>query len=137
MVIRSKTITKRERDCLVFIRDRLGNDFPVRLHELATYLKIKPPTALAVTKRLKNKGMVESRDGMIILTQKGNEASECILLVHRTFESLFFQSGISKEDACQEAGEIDFLIPEENAKRVLNRIDNPPSCPHGRPIIIR
>ena len=134
MVSLTNIVTKRERDCLVLLKEESVGEFPLRLHEIASIMKIKPPTALNVIKRLRIKGLVESRDGMVVLTDNGNNVTRKILMVHRTFESLFCQSGISKKNACLEAGEIDFLIPEENARMVLKRIDNPEACPHGKPI---
>lgn len=134
MVILTNDVTKRERDCLVFLKEESGGGFPKRLHEIADSMGVKPPTALNIVKRLRVKGLVESRDGMVVLTERGNDITRKILMVHRTFESLFCQSGISRNSACLEAGEIDFLIPEENARMVLKRIDSPESCPHGKPI---
>lgn len=130
----TNTITKRERDCLVCIKEESRAGFPMRLHEIATLMKVKSPTALNIVRRLESKGLVESSSGMVILTDNGESAVNEILLVHRTFESLFCQSGITTQNACKEASEIDFLIPEENARMVLKRIDNPKVCPHGKPI---
>lgn len=130
----TNSITKRERDCLVQIKENSLKGFPVRLHEIASFMEIKSPTALNIIRRLQAKGYVDSKDGMVILTDPGNEIAGKILLVHRTFESLFCQSGISKANACREASEIDFLIPVKNARLVLKRIDNPKVCPHGKPI---
>lgn len=135
MVRDTNSITKRERDCLVSIKERSETDFPMRLHEVASIMRIKPPTALNVVNRLKGKGLLESKGGMIVLTETGDSLTKSILMVHRTFESLFCQSGVSKGMACNEAGEIDFLIPEENASLVLKRIDSPSRCPHGKPIL--
>lgn len=134
MVSEANTITKRERDCLVFLKENSLQGFPLRLHEIASMMGVKPPTALNIIKRLKKKGLVDSKDGMIILTGEGLEVTGRILLVHRTFESLFCQSGISKKSACMEAGEIDFLIHENDARMILKRIDSPKVCPHGKPI---
>lgn len=134
MVTITNSVTKRERDCLIFLKEEADSDFPLRLHQIAESMEVKSPTALNIIKRLKTKGYVESRDGMVVLTDTGNNLARKILLVHRTFEALFCQSGVSKAKACLEAGEIDFLIPEENAKLILKRIDNPSSCPHGKPI---
>lgn len=134
MVTFTNVVTKRERDCLVGLKEESRDGFPMRLHELAEILDVKPPTALNIIRRLRDKGMVDSRDGMVLLTEKGRDVTRRILTVHRTFEALFCQSGISKKNACLEAGEIDFLIPEENAVKVLSRIDNPAMCPHGKPI---
>lgn len=130
----ANAITKRERDCLVFIEEYTGKGFPIRLHEIASTMKVKSPTAFNVIKRLEEKGLAESRNGMVKLTTAGKEAARKILIVHRTFESLFCQSGIPVEKACEEASDIDFLIPENNARKVLKRIDNPKVCPHGKPI---
>lgn len=128
-------VTKRERDCLVSLKEDSSRDFPMRLHEIASIMKVKPPTALNVVKRLRDKGLVEARDGMVLLTEKGNEVTKGILMVHRTYEALFCQSGRPNSNACMEASEIDFIIPKENAKLILKRIDNPATCPHGKPIM--
>lgn len=135
MVTLTNIVTKRERDCLVILKEEADGDFPVRLHQIAENLSVTSPTALNIIKRLKGKGLVESQDGMVLLTKLGDELTKKILLVHRTFESLFCQSGITKKNACEEAGEIDFLIMPENAELVLKRIDSPISCPHGKPIM--
>ncbi len=135
MVSLTNLVTKRERDCLVYLKEEADSEFPMRLHQVADSLNVKPPTALNIVKRLRMKGYVESRDGMVVLTPIGDELAKKILLVHRTFESLFCQSGVPKKDACQDAGDIDFLIPPESARLVLKRIDNPRSCPHGKPIV--
>ncbi len=135
MVSLTNLVTKRERDCLVLLKEESDGEFPVRLHQVAESLSVKPPTALNIIKRLRMKGFAESRDGMVVLTPEGDELAKKILLVHRTFESLFCQSGVSKKNACEDAGDIDFLIPPESARLILKRIDNPSSCPHGKPIV--
>ena len=130
----TNNVSKRERDCLILLKEESRGDFPMRLHEIASTMHIKPPSALNIIRRLKTKGFVEAQDGMIKLTDLGDRLSKSILMVHRTFESLFCQSGVTESRACREAGEIDFLINSENAMKVLKRIDNPASCPHGKPI---
>lgn len=134
MTTLTNSVSKRERDCLVLLMEESQGDFPMRLHEIASIMHIKPPTALNVIKRLKSKGFVEAQDGMVKLTEMGDSLSRTILMVHRTFESLFCQSGVPESRACEEAGEIDFLINSDNAMKVLKRIDSPVSCPHGKPI---
>ncbi|MCL4332374.1 MAG: metal-dependent transcriptional regulator [Candidatus Thermoplasmatota archaeon] len=134
MVGVANSVTKRERDCLVNLKEKTRAGFPLRLHEIADAMEVKPPTALGIVRRLASKGYAESKGGMVILTESGSARARSILLVHRTFESLFCQSGISSSIACREAGEIDFLIPEKNARLILKRIDSPKVCPHGKPI---
>ncbi len=130
----TNVVSKRERDCLVLLKEQSSGDFPMRLHEIASTMNIKPPTALNLIRRLKSKGYVETQDGMVKLSDSGDEISSTIIMVHRTFESLFCQSGVSETKACMEAREIDFLITSDNARKVLKRINNPPLCPHGKPI---
>lgn len=136
MTLTSNSVTKRERDFLISIHEESesGDDFPLRLHEVARMLNVKPPTALNVVNRLRVKGLLDSKEGMIVLTEKGHDVTKSILMVHRTFESLFCQSGIPESSACSEASEIDYIIPEDNAAKVLERIDSPSECPHGKPI---
>lgn len=128
------SITKRERDCLVSIRTSRNEGFPMKLHEIAEHMGIKPPTALNVVRRLKDKGFVDAKEGMIQLTEAGENEARMILMVHRTMESLLYQSGVPAESACEEAGEIDFIIPALDAEKILRRIDSPSACPHGKAI---
>ncbi|MEM0127863.1 MAG: metal-dependent transcriptional regulator [Thermoplasmatales archaeon] len=127
-------ITKRERDCLVTLAENARKDFPLRLHEIASVLKIKPPTALGILRRLEKKGLTESKDGMVHLTVRGNKEASDILLIHRTVETLLCQSGLSESDACREASKVDFILSERDAELILGRIGFPKNCPHGKPI---
>ena len=56
----TNTVTKRERDCLIMLEEDSQNGFPMRLHQIASTLGIKPPTALNVIKRLEEKGLAKS-----------------------------------------------------------------------------
>jgi DtxR family Mn-dependent transcriptional regulator len=106
----------------------------MRLHQIAQTLRVKPPTALNVIRRLERKGLAESKDGMVILTESGDKVAKSILLVHRTYESLLCQSGVSENSACSEAAEVDYIIPAGNARLILKKIGSPKLCPHGKPI---
>ncbi|MGC8561589.1 MAG: metal-dependent transcriptional regulator [Thermoplasmata archaeon] len=130
----ANTVTRRERDCLVMLEEDAHGDFPIRLHEIAVTLNVKPPTALNVVRRLERKGLAESKDGMVILTDSGEKVAKSILLVHRTYESLLCQSGVPANSACKEAAEVDYIIPADDAKLILKKIGSPKSCPHGKPI---
>ena len=134
MELSANNVSKRERDCLVYLKEDSIHGFPMRLHEIATLLRVKPPTALNIIRRLEQKKLAEARDGMVLLTEEGDQVVKRILLVHRTYESLFCQSGESEDSACAEAAEVDYLISEDNAKMVLRKIGNPKVCPHGKPI---
>lgn len=134
MTIKENYLTKRERDCMVSIREKGMEDFPLRLNELASILKISSPTALNILRRLEVKGMIASSRGMIKLTEKGLKSVDMILKIHRVYESLFCQSGVSENTACNEASMVDYLTGEQTAEMVLHRIGDPKICPHGKPI---
>ena len=134
MTIKENYLTKRERDCMVSIREKGMEDFPLRLNELAGILKISSPTALNILRRLEVKGMIASSRGMIKLTEKGLKSVDMILKIHRVYESLFCQSGVSENTACNEASMVDYLTGEQTAEMVLHRIGDPKICPHGKPI---
>ena len=130
----TNVVSKRERDCLVSLVEGSAKGFPLRLYQIATLLRVKPPTALNVVRRLEQKGLAQSKDGMTLLTELGDRTAKRILLVHRTYESLLCQSGVSEKSACSEAADVDFIIPEEEARLILKKIGNPRLCPHGKPI---
>ncbi|MGC9037318.1 MAG: metal-dependent transcriptional regulator [Candidatus Micrarchaeia archaeon] len=129
-------ITKKERECLVAVKE-LSTEFPVRLVDLAKRLVVKPPTALRLVRRLKEKGLVVENRGSVLLTEKGVQAYRNIMLAHRTLEYLLSKAGISKECACKEASKIDYLVEPSYARRLWAYLGKPANCPHGKPIIVR
>ncbi|AAT43564.1 metal-dependent transcriptional regulator [Picrophilus oshimae] len=126
-------ITKKERDCIVKIKE-LSGSFPPRLSDLAVGLNIKPPTAIELLERLERKGLIKKEHGMIILTDNGNNEYSKIMLAHRTYETLLSMSGVSAEDACLQAEKIDYLMEPESMRHVLKSLGSPEKCPHGKPI---
>ncbi|MGC8644965.1 MAG: metal-dependent transcriptional regulator [Thermoplasmata archaeon] len=134
MKYQAKEITRRERDCLMILAENIKGEFPLRLHEIAKMLRVKPPTALGIIKRLEKKGLTESKDGMVQLTERGNKAVCDIMLIHRTFETLLCRNGLEENEACKEAAKVDFLLNEGDAELILKNIGDPKTCPHGRPI---
>lgn len=124
-------VTKKERDCLVTISRLIDSGFPARLADVARDLGIKSPTALNLIERLEEKGLVERKKGMIILTEYGQTSVSELLFIHRIMETLFVHSGIPTESACQEVKMFDYLIPLSSAEKVSNSMGNPKMCPHG------
>jgi DtxR family Mn-dependent transcriptional regulator len=127
-------ITKRERDCIMCIQEGGKNGFPVRLIDIASMLHLKSPTVIAVLNRLKNKGFVRKEKGMVVLTDKGKEEYRQIANSHRILETLFYDAGVSLEDACKEISNYDYMINPEELKKLSKFIGNPTKCPHGKPI---
>ncbi|EQD70220.1 iron-dependent repressor, partial [mine drainage metagenome] len=93
-------LTKKERDTIIAIGDYGKKDFPLRLVELSDILKVKPPTALNLVKRLQDKGCMNDEKGMIILTETGKRTYSELLENHRVIETLMVSFGIDAEKAC-------------------------------------
>ncbi len=133
-VMRRTGVTKKERDCLITVRENGSEPFPIRLCEIAKLMGIRPPSALELVERLEGKGLLKSRSGMIRLTPQGLREYERIILNHRVFESLFVQSGISADEACKETESFDYFLDSRTAEAVHRKIGSPSFCPHGKPI---
>ncbi|WP_162509755.1 metal-dependent transcriptional regulator [Thermogymnomonas acidicola] len=88
-------------------------------------------------KRLLDKGLITKKGGMVILSRDGEEAYRDITLVHRAMETLLFRAGLSKEEACREVKEFDYLMSRETAERILHLMGDPDTCPHGQPVVVK
>ena len=64
-------LTRRERDCVLAIKESSSPEFPIRLSQLARKMKLKPPTVIEILKRLEAKGLLKRESGMIVLTDSG------------------------------------------------------------------
>ncbi|WP_297217634.1 metal-dependent transcriptional regulator [Thermoplasma sp.] len=129
-----ENITKKERDCLITIKESSNGPFPVRLKDLSASMNIKPPSVLEILTRLQEKGLIKKDRGMVALTDKGEETYKRIVMIHRTLEVLYSRSGIDANDACKKIGNFDFLVDYDDAKKISASIGNPKTCPHGKKI---
>jgi len=128
------TLTRRERDCLVFIGTDVKEGFPDRLINLSKKMKIKPPTTIQLLEKLESKGLISRKGGMVILTEQGKEEYHDIIESHRIIEVMLYKNGISPSECCEVAGEIDYVFKHDLIERLSSNLGNPKLCPHGRPI---
>jgi DtxR family Mn-dependent transcriptional regulator len=129
------TPTRRERDCIVTIRENSSREFPIRLSEISKIMGMKPPTVIEILKRLELKGLITREKGMVVLTDAGKESYNFIVNCHRILETIFVDSGIELEEACREVSAFDYMINSESAMKLSNFVGKPATCPHGKPII--
>ena len=133
-MINKMELTKKERDTVIAVGDSGNNAFPLRLVDLSLLLKVKPPTALNLVRRLSRKGCLKDEKGMIIFTDKGKKTYLELVENHRVMETLMTSSGMDPDKACILSENIDYLIDHNSVDRVFDKLGKPESCPHGKKI---
>ncbi len=128
-------ITKKERDYILEI-GKSADKFPLRLSELARSMKISEPSAFEMVERLKKAKLVETRGGMVALTDYGNIIYSNIIMAHRTLETLFARFEIDPDVACRECSKIDYLMDREVIEKLFKELGAPEFCPHGKPVSV-
>ncbi len=106
----------------------------VKIKEISTQLKIAPPSAVQMLKKLEEKGYVKyrTREG-VELTPKGRAIAAQVLRNHRLIEVLMkktLQKDIDEEVACG----IEHHLSEEIADAICTSLGHPRECPHGNKI---
>ncbi|MFX1491348.1 MAG: metal-dependent transcriptional regulator [Promethearchaeota archaeon] len=109
----------------------------VKTGELAKYLGVVPASVTdKVKKNLTKKNYVVWKKGKgFKLTNKGRKIALDVLRRHRIAERLLVDLlGVSWEEAHDMACEWEHVLTEEQCNRVLEKLDDPATCPHGNPI---
>ncbi|MBC7254459.1 MAG: metal-dependent transcriptional regulator [Actinobacteria bacterium] len=117
---------------------------------LAEYMKVTPPTALDMLRRLEREGYVRYRGPgagkgrgagsgrarrVIMLTPKGERAARTLIRRHRLSERFLTDMlGLDWESAHREACRLEHVISPEVEEKLSEMLGNPETCPHGYPI---
>jgi DtxR family Mn-dependent transcriptional regulator len=131
----NQKLTRKERDCILYIRKGSKDDFPVRVSDIAKTMNVKPPTIEELLNRMEEKALIKRKHGMITLTKSGNRMYNDIILTHRVLEIFFVECGVKLTNACEEISNFDYLINIDTARMILTKLGNPKTCPHGDPIL--
>lgn len=104
--------------------------------ELAELLKVAPASVTQMFQKLAaRKYLVYSKGRGVRLTQKGREVALDVLRRHRVAELLLVDLlGVSWEEAHDVACRWEHILTKEMCDRVLERLGEPTTCPHGNPI---
>ena len=127
-------LTRRELDALRTVARGPGGATGVPLKEVARQLRIRPPTALTYLSTLEELGLVVRRRGKSRLTRAGQGCVEEYVRHHRVAESLFSGAGLSPEETCAAAREVDLVLSHRTVDQVWAAQGEPAACPHGQPI---
>lgn len=105
-----------------------------KINEVAEGLKIAPPSAVEMLKKMEKGGLVKyrTREG-VNLTKKGREIARKIIRNHRLGEMLLTKILNMKVDEKAICG-FEHHISEEIADAVCTYLDHPKKCPHGNEI---
>ncbi len=103
---------------------------------LATRMRVSPPSATAMTKRLAELGLVERRPYKgVALTDDGRRGALEVLRHHRLLERyLADRLGLSIEDVHDEADRLEHALSEELEAKIDAELGYPTHDPHGDPI---
>jgi DtxR family transcriptional regulator, Mn-dependent transcriptional regulator len=127
-------LTRRQVDALRAIGASALPEAGVALKTIAATLHVRPPSALALLTPLESLDLITRRRGKSRLTSKGRSTLVEYQRHHRLAESLFGQLGLSPEDTCKAALEVDLAISHRTVERVCAAEGHPTVCPHGQPI---
>lgn len=131
---RNNGFTERECDCLLAVESASREGWPSRLVDVASEMRVKPPTALEVAVRLRAKGMIEkSRSGMR-LTARGKAALASIHRKHRLLELMLMRAGVGMKEACSESDALGRRLSGKSARAICSFLGHPRFCFHRMPI---
>jgi Mn-dependent DtxR family transcriptional regulator len=127
-------LTRRQVEALQAIGARETAERGVSLNALATALKVSAPSALGHLTPVETLGLVTRHRGKTRLTPRGRNTLLEYQRHHRVAESLFGSLGLSPDDVCAAAREVDIAMSHRTVERVCQGEKHPTVCPHGNPI---
>lgn len=102
--------------------------------ELATRLRISPPTAHEYLQKLMDAGLINKRRGDVRFTPEGYRQATALVRMHRITEVFSYRFlEIPWEDTHSSVMELEHLFSGEKGDKLFKNLGNPETCPHGNP----
>ncbi len=102
---------------------------------IAERLEVSRPAVSEMVRRLADEGLVDVVDNEIVLTEQGRELATTMVRRHRLAERFLTDIlGLSWAEAHHEAGKWEHVISPQVEAAIVDRLDDPTTCPHGNPI---
>jgi len=103
---------------------------------LAEALDVSPPTVTATLQRMVRDGLISfGARKEITLTAQGQVAVESLLRRHRLSERLLVDMlGMNWHEVHDEACRLEHAISPQVEQRLVEKLGDPDTCPHGNPI---
>lgn len=127
-------LTRKQLETLLYVGAMPSTPHGVPLNALARALKVSPPSALGHLTALESLGLVERYRGKTRVSRRGALTLREYIRHHRIAESLFAGIGLSADDACRAAREVDLAISHRVVEKICASEQHPVRCPHGEPI---
>ena len=124
-------LTHRQVEALRIIGARQGDTRGASLKEIASGLRVRPPSALAHLGPLESLGLISRFRGKSRLTRRGSACLEEYRRHHRVAESLFSRAGLSADATCRAAREVDLSLSHRTVESICAAQGHPSVCPHG------
>ena len=128
-------LTHRQVEALRVIGVRQGDRKGASLKDIASGLRVRPPSALAHLGPLEELGLISRFRGKSRLTDKGSRTLQEYQRHHRVAETLFGNLGLGPEETCAAAHEIDLALSHRTVDQICEAQRHPTACPHGAPIL--
>jgi DtxR family Mn-dependent transcriptional regulator len=119
---------------VIYTMERDGE--PVIGARLAEWMEVSPPTVTATVKRMVRDGWVIANERREIqLTAAGRRAAASVVRRHMLTELLLARVlEVPWSRVHHEADEMEHTISGDTMQRLLDRLENPQTCPHGNPL---
>lgn len=127
-------LTRRQVEALEVIGAQETAVRGVSLNAVAASLGVSAPSALAHLTPLEDLGLIERHRGKSRLSPKGQGTLLEYQRHHRVAETLFSHLGLTPDQVCHAAREVDLSISHRTVEQVCDAEGHPSVCPHGDPI---
>lgn len=128
------SLSRRDLDCIESIHALSSGGWSARVKDVASRMKVTPPTAVGFLDKLMGMVLVEKGPSGYRLTAKGAECFDEATRAHRLLETLLARNGIPLEEACRISSILGSPIAEADLEKLCSHLRHPEKCPHGRPI---
>ncbi len=127
-------LTRRQVDALGAVRRCETPGRGASLTSGARRRGVRPPSALDHLTQLEKLRLVHRHRGKSRITPRGQATLLEYQRHHRIAEGMFGRLGLSPDDTCRAAREIDLALSHRTIERLCVAEGHPGSCPHGAPI---
>jgi len=116
-------ISRRRSEYLRFIMERGGSVKPM---DLAEEFKVDPSTITKAMRELTASGLVNHTPyHRISLTEEGKTCAEFLLRRHRILGLVLCKHGLSRDEACRQAGQMEGSLPRVFVDRMCASLGHP------------